>query len=40
METTKRINKIKSGIVYLQITRGVQGREHAYKKNLKATVIA
>ena len=28
------LNKISSGIVYLQITRGVQPRDHAYKKNL------
>ena len=29
-----------NGIIYLQITRGVQSREHAYKKNLKPNVIA
>ena len=32
-------NKISNGIIYLQITRGVQSREHAYKKNLKPNVI-
>ena len=25
-------NNIKSGIVYLQITRGVQSRDHSYKR--------
>jgi len=33
------LNKISSGIVYLQITRGVQPRDHAYKKNLKPNII-
>jgi D-alanine transaminase len=33
-------NKISNGIIYLQITRGVQSREHAYKKNLNPNVIA
>ncbi len=32
-------NKLSNGIVYLQITRGVQSREHAYKKNLKPNII-
>ena len=32
-------NKVSNGIIYLQITRGVQSREHAYKKNLKPNVI-
>tara|TARA_Y100001970_G_C14110821_1_gene790768 strand:- start:369 stop:1217 length:849 start_codon:yes stop_codon:yes gene_type:complete len=32
-------NSLKNGILYLQITRGVQPREHAYKKNLKPTFI-
>ena len=32
-------NKISNGIIYLQITRGVQSREHAYKKNLKPNLI-
>ena len=32
-------NSIKNGIIYLQITRGVQKRYHAYKKNLQPTVI-
>ena len=27
-------NKLKNGIIYLQITRGIQPREHAYKKIL------
>ena len=32
-------NKFKNGIIYLQITRGIQPREHAYKKNLKPNII-
>ena len=32
-------NKISNGIIYFQITRGVQSREHAYRKNLKPNVI-
>ena len=32
-------NSVKNGIIYLQITRGVQSREHLYKKNLIPTVI-
>jgi D-alanine transaminase len=32
-------NQLSNGIIYLQITRGVQSREHAYKKNLKPNVI-
>ena len=32
-------NSIDNGIVYLQITRGVQSRNHAFKKNLKPTII-
>ena len=32
-------NSIIEGIIYLQITRGIQPREHVYKKNLKPTVI-
>ena len=32
-------NKLSNGIIYLQITRGVQSREHAYKKNLKPNVV-
>ena len=32
-------NKIKSGIIYLQITRGVQSRDHAYKEKNKPNVI-
>jgi D-alanine transaminase len=33
------INKLSNGIIYFQITRGVQQREHAYRKNLKPNVI-
>ena len=33
-------NRLTNGIVYLQITRGEQPREHAYKKNLKPNIIA
>ena len=32
-------NFLKNGLIYLQITRGVQPRNHVYKKNLKPTVI-
>ena len=32
-------NKLKNGIIYLQITRGIQPREHAYKKGLKPNII-
>ena len=32
-------NKLKNGIIYLQITRGIQSREHAYRKNLKPNII-
>ena len=32
-------NKISNGIIYLQITRGVQYREHKYKKKLIPTLI-
>ena len=32
-------NKLSNGIIYLQITRGIQSREHAYKKNLKPNII-
>lgn len=32
-------NLVINGIIYLQITRGIQTREHAYKKNIKPTVI-
>ena len=41
-KTFKKIlyeNKTKNGIIYMQVTRGVQLREHVYKKNLKSTVI-
>ena len=33
-------NSIKNGIIYLQITRGIQSREHAYKIKLKPTIIS
>ena len=32
-------NQLKNGIIYLQITRGIQPREHAYKKSLKPNII-
>lgn len=32
-------NKLSNGIIYLQITRGVQSREHAYRKNLTPNII-
>ncbi len=32
-------NKTRNGIIYLQITRGIQFREHKYQKNLKPTLI-
>ena len=32
-------NKLSNGIIYLQITRGVQQREHSYKKKLKPNII-
>ena len=35
-----KCNFINNGIIYLQITRGIQSREHAYKKNLKPTIIS
>ena len=33
------LNKIKNGIVYLQITRGVQPRDHNYRNNLIPNLI-
>ena len=33
------LNKIKNGVVYLQITRGVQPRDHSFKDNLKPNII-
>jgi len=33
-------NNLINGIIYLQITRGVQSREHAYIKKLRPNVIA
>ena len=35
-----RKNKTRNGIIYLQITRGIQSREHAFKRKLKPTVIS
>ncbi len=32
-------NKLSNGIIYFQITRGVQSREHAYRKDLKPNII-
>ena len=32
-------NKTSNGIIYLQITRGVQHREHKYEKKIKPTII-
>ena len=32
-------NKTYNGIIYLQVTRGVQNRDHKYKKNLLPTLI-
>ena len=32
-------NNLSNGIIYLQITRGIQSREHAYKKNLKPNIV-
>ena len=32
-------NNLINGIIYLQLTRGIQPREHAYKKNLKPNLI-
>ena len=32
-------NNLNNGTIYLQITRGVQNREHAYNKNLKPNII-
>ena len=32
-------NNLNNGIIYLQITRGIQPREHNYKKNLKPNII-
>ena len=34
-----RLNKTRKGIVYLQITRGVQPRDHNYKNNLIPNLI-
>ena len=37
--TLVKKNKLSNGIIYLQITRGLQPREHAYQKNLKPNII-
>ena len=33
------LNKLKNGIIYMQITRGVQPRDHSYKNNLIPNLI-
>ena len=33
------MNNINSGLIYIQITRGVQPRSHAYTMNLKPTIV-
>ena len=33
------LNKLNSGLIYLQITRGIQRRDHVYAKNLKPNLI-
>ena len=33
------LNKLKNGIIYMQITRGIQPRDHAYKINLIPNLI-
>ena len=33
------MNSLTNGTIYVQITRGIQPREHAYKKNLKPNLI-
>ena len=33
------LNKLKNGIIYMQITRGIQPRDHSYKKNLIPNLI-
>ena len=32
-------NYLKNGIIYLQVTRGVQSRDHAFKNNIKPTLV-
>ena len=34
-----RLNKIRNGIIYMQITRGIQPRDHSYKNNLIPNLI-
>ncbi len=34
-----KLNKTSNGIIYLQITRGIQYREHKYEENLVPTLI-
>ena len=33
------VNRLNNGLIYIQITRGVQPRNHVYKDDLKPTVI-
>jgi len=33
------LNKLKNGIIYMQITRGIQSRDHSYKNNLIPNLI-
>ena len=33
------LNKLKNGIIYIQITRGIQPRDHSYKNNLIPNII-
>ena len=33
------LNKLKNGIIYMQITRGIQPRDHSYKNNLIPNLI-
>ena len=33
------LNKLKNGIIYMQITRGIQPRDHTYKNNLIPNLI-
>ena len=34
-----KLNKMNKGLIYLQITRGAQKRNHVYKDNLKPTIV-
>ena len=33
------LSKLKNGLVYLQLTRGIQSRDHVFKKNLRPNLI-